>query len=113
MTQLSYLILLAPAIRTDVGDRITSLCDLSGLATTDKTSLVNALNEVKAGLATAGASINDAAPSGSTVYSSNKTEAVAVAAAAAIVDDDSTSAATTWSSVKLEAQITAAIAAIV
>src|SRR5690606_16397505 len=113
MTQSSNLILLAQAIGTDIGDLITSRGDLSGLVTTDKTRLVNALNEVKAGLATTCASINDAAPSGSTVYSSNKTEAVAVAAAAAIVDDDSTSAATTCSSVKLEAQITAAIAAIV
>lgn len=47
---------------------------LSGLTTTDKTSLVAAINEVKAASLNAGAQINDTTPSVSTVYSSTKTE---------------------------------------
>lgn len=113
MTQASNLVLLAQAIGADIGALITNQGALDALTTADKSSLVNALNEVKAGLATAGASINDASASTSTVYSSAKTEAVAVAAAAGIIDDSSKSDAKTWSSVKLESQINAAIAAIV
>lgn len=56
--------------------------DLSALTTTSKSNLVAALNEVKASIGLAGATINDATPSASTVYSSDKvTNLVAVAVA--------------------------------
>ncbi|MFT0547506.1 hypothetical protein ACMHYO_14385 [Allopusillimonas ginsengisoli] len=113
MTQASNLILFAQAVGVDISDLITSRGTLASLTTTDKTNLVNALNEVKASLSSAGATINDTTASASTVYSSNKTQAVANAAAAAIISDGTTGTGTTWSSTKLTAQISAAIAAIV
>lgn len=54
------------AIRTLING---NAANLSGLTTTNKTSLVAALNELKSAL---GASINDAAPSTTTTYSSDK-----------------------------------------
>lgn len=47
---------------------------LSSLTTTQKGSLVAAINELKASIAGAGAVINDAAASTSSVYSSSKTD---------------------------------------
>lgn len=45
----------------------------ASLTTTEKATLVGAINEIKSGLAGAGAPIDDAVPSNSTTYSSNKT----------------------------------------
>ena len=59
--------------------------DLSALTTTNKTNLVAALNELKA----------------------------LIPAASASIDDASTAAGTTWSSTKINSQINAAIAALV
>ena len=59
--------------------------DLSALTTTNKTSLVAALNELK----------------------------TLIPAASASIDDASTAAGTTWSSTKINSQINAAIAALV
>jgi len=58
--------------------------DLSGLSTTDKTSLVAAINEVL-GLATSGAVIDDAAASTTTTYSSDRIDADIAAAIANVV----------------------------
>lgn len=58
---------------------------LSSLTTTDKASLVAALNEVKASVAAAGVQINDAA----------------------------TATGTTWSSTKIQGQITSAVTALI
>jgi hypothetical protein len=57
---------LATAIGTDVKALLTSQGSLSSLTTTDKTSLVNAVNEVKAAIPGAGVSINDTAGNGDT-----------------------------------------------
>ena len=74
---------------TNVGTQFklvrTSIGTLSSLATTDKSSLVAAINEVNTKTASAGASINDTTASGTTVYSSNKTNAQVAAAVANLV----------------------------
>lgn len=59
--------------------------NLSNLTTTAKTDVVAAINEVKAGQASAGAQINDTTPGTGTVYSSSKTESVVSAAVANFV----------------------------
>lgn len=58
---------------------------LSSLTTTDKTSIVNALNEVKA----------------------------SIPSAASFIDDTAAQTGKTWSSTKIQAQVTAAIAALI
>lgn len=85
----------------------------SALTTTDKTTLVNAINEVKAGLAGAGAAINDTTPGTTTTYSSSKINTVAAAAAAALIADASatTATTTTYSANKINAVATAAASA--
>jgi hypothetical protein len=55
------------------------------LTTADKTSLVSAINEVKAATASATA-INDADKAATTTYSSNKIESLVTASVAGIVD---------------------------
>lgn len=64
---------------------------LSALTTADKTSLVNAINEVKAQAGAAsgggtGSSINDTTPSTTTVYSSTKTNSAIQAAVSGLVN---------------------------
>lgn len=66
------------ASRTAIGNNVD-------LTTAAKSTLVAAINEVKAGIGGAGATINDASPSTVAVYSSSKTEAVANAAATVAV----------------------------
>lgn len=62
--------------------------DLSSLSTTAKSTLVAAINELKAGLdgLDLGALIDDTSASATTVYSSSKTTAAIDAAVAALVD---------------------------
>lgn len=57
---------------------------LANLTTTQKGSLVAAINELKASIAGAGAVINDTAASTSAVYSSSKTDAQIAAARAGL-----------------------------
>jgi len=57
------------------------------LTTTAKGTLVAAINEVKASVSGAGAVINDVTPSGTTVYSSNKTATEITSAVAAVKSD--------------------------
>lgn len=59
----------------------------TALTTTDKSTLVAAINEIDASLSGAGATINDSAASGTSVYSSTKTQSVADAAALAAKSD--------------------------
>lgn len=59
--------------------------NLTGLTTTDKTSIVAAINEVKAGIGGAGATINDTTPSTTNVYSSTKTDSQITAAVNGLV----------------------------
>lgn len=73
---------------TSIGTAIkgvkTTIGTLASLTTTDKSSLVAAVNEVKAGIPAPGVSINDAAPTATTTtYSASKIESVATAAASA------------------------------
>lgn len=58
---------------------------LVNLTTTEKTSLVGAINEIKAASLNAGAQINDTTPGTGTVYSSSKTEAHVAERIAALV----------------------------
>lgn len=59
---------------------------LTSLTTTEKTSLVGAINEIRAGQAQAGAQINDTTPGAATVYSSSKTEDRITAAVTGLVN---------------------------
>jgi len=57
---------LATAIGTDIKTLVNATGSLSSLTTTDKTSLVNAVNEVKAAMPSGSVSINDTAGNGDT-----------------------------------------------
>lgn len=76
------LLRLATAINTAAGKTGT----LSNLTTTDKTSLVAALNEVKASIPTLSSLIVDTGTSGSTTWSSTKINAQINSAISAIVN---------------------------
>jgi hypothetical protein len=80
MTIVERITALANAIGAKIKDLYAKQGALASLTTTDKTTLVAAINEVKS---TAGVQINDAAASGTTTYSSTKIQAVADAAALA------------------------------
>lgn len=92
MTMSNGLVLLAQAVGVDVGDINARIGTMSSLTTTEKANLVGALNEVRTlllsvqGTANGKASINDAAASSSTTYSSSKIEAYVSSAIAALVD---------------------------
>lgn len=62
----TQIIALAQAIGADIKDVRTKQGDLTSLTTVAKGNLVAAINELKAALASAGATINDAATSGAT-----------------------------------------------
>lgn len=97
-------------IATEIKADRVKIGDLASLATTIKTSLVAALNEIADEIAEGGgAVIDDTAPSTTKVYSSSKTEAVAAAAAAAIIDDASAAVDSAYSSQKVTDLIAAAI----
>ena len=70
--------------------------DLSALLTTDKSSLLGAINELVGSIGEAGAVINDSAMSTTSVYSSSKTQAVADAAALATKNELLGGAAAGW-----------------
>lgn len=78
---------LAEVIGGDIKNLLAKQGDLTSLTTTEKTSLVGALNELKSSLSSAG--------SGSDI------------------DDEATGSGSTWSSTKIAAQISAAISALV
>ncbi|MEP5697000.1 MAG: hypothetical protein ABJN43_00160, partial [Sneathiella sp.] len=81
---------------------------LPTLQTTEKSSLVAAINEVK-NSSGSGLAINDGAPSTSAVWSSSKTNTEI----AALLVDASTSATTAWSSSKITSEISAATGSVV
>lgn len=85
---------------------------LAGLTTTDKTNLVNAINEVAAAIATA-AGIDDTQTSTSSSWSSSKTSAEIAAALDAMIDDSTASTAAAWSGSKTSGEITSAVAALI
>ncbi|MEN9437903.1 MAG: hypothetical protein RIR09_2558 [Pseudomonadota bacterium] len=86
------IIALAQAIGTDIKTLTTKQGDLTALATTAKTNLVAAINEIHAALGGAGATINDAAGNGDTTvtWSADKIydtiEAAKVAVTNALTD---------------------------
>lgn len=83
-TQLNLLI---AAVASDIKSINTTRGDLSSLATTDKTNLVAALNELHAAIQSAGGSIIvDTSPSTTTTYSSDKIETLITTAVAGILD---------------------------
>ena len=83
VTQISSaLTTLGTAIKT-LGGRVGANVDLT---TTAKSTIVAAINEVKASTAAAGAQIDDVTPSTTAVYSSTKTNAAIAAANAALIN---------------------------
>lgn len=70
-TQQERITSLAQAIAADIKRLTTNQGTLTALTTTDKTSLVNAINELKTAIANA-TNINDASTSASATWSSNK-----------------------------------------
>lgn len=134
MSLASQVTALSTRIASEFKTLRTTLGNNADLNTAAKSTLVGAINEVKTGLGSAGAQINDAAPSTSSVYSSSKTDtqvaglindvtpsaskvysstkssAVATAAAAALIDDATASGTKTYSSTKTLAEILALIA---
>ena len=75
----------------EVGTQFKSIRTLAGLlaslSTSDKSSLVAAINEVNAKTSGAGAQIDDATARTTTVYSSSKTESAIASATAALKTD--------------------------
>ena len=84
-TQQERITSLAQAIATDIKRLTTSQGTLTALTTTDKTSLVNAINELKTAIANA-TNINDASTSASATWSSNKINASIDNAVSALVN---------------------------
>jgi hypothetical protein len=90
MSQTAQITLLAQRIRDEFNAHKVIQGALSGLNTTNKTSLVDAINEV---LASAGVSIDDLATNSTTTWSSSKindtiTSAITALIGGAGVDDD-------------------------
>ncbi|UQN10343.1 hypothetical protein [Deinococcus sp. QL22] len=71
MTLAAKLTALATAVGVDIKALITTRGNLAALTTTEKTTLVGAINEIKAAVASA-SGINDAASSSTSSYSSSK-----------------------------------------
>lgn len=88
---------LASAIGTDIKALNTKTGLLSSLSTTDKTSIINAINEINAAIGSAGAAINDTAGNGSTTvtWSADKIYDSIEAAKTAVTDSLVNGAATT------------------
>ena len=84
-TQQERITSLAQAIAVDIKRLTTSQGTLTALTTTDKTSLVNAINELKTAIANA-TNINDASTSASATWSSNKINASIENAVSALVN---------------------------
>ena len=84
MTQQQRLTLLVQAFGADIKAIFTKEGNLANLTTTDKTSLVNAINEIKNAVASA-SGINDTTASSSSTYSSTKIEARIVAVSNAAI----------------------------
>ena len=89
MTMETRLIALAQAIGADIKDVRVKQGDLTSLTTAAKTSLVAAINELKAALESAGAAINDTAGNGATTvtWSADKIFDTIEAAKAAVKSD--------------------------
>ena len=85
MSLVSQVSTLATRIATEFKTLRATLGSNASLATTEKGTLVGAINEVAGAVGSAGATINDTTPSGITVYSSNKTNSQISAATAALV----------------------------
>lgn len=85
----TQIIALAQAIGADIKDVRAKQGDLTSLTTTAKTSLVVAINELKAALGSAGAAINDTAGNGDTsvTWSADKIFDTIEAAKAAVKSD--------------------------
>ena len=88
-TQQERITSLAQAIATDIKRLTTSQGTLTALTTTDKTSLVNAINELKTAIANA-TNINDASTSASATWSSNKINTSINNAVSALVNGSGT-----------------------
>lgn len=91
------LIALAQAVGADIKTARLARGDLAALSTTDKTSLVAAINELFAAIGAAGAAINDAAGNGNTTetWSADKIFDSIEAAKTAVKNDLTNGVATT------------------
>lgn len=83
VTQISDVV---TAIGTQFKTVMGQIGNLASLATTAKSDLVSAINELEGSIAGAGATINDAATSTSSVWSSQKTSDSITAATTAILN---------------------------
>jgi hypothetical protein len=112
-TQEAQILALVNQLGLDNKSLRTLLGNLSSLSTTQKGSIVAALNEVYTMASTAassgGATINDTTPTTTTAYSSSKVNAVV----AALINDSVTVSGTTWSGSKIDTSIKSAVAALV
>ena len=107
VTQISDL---ATRVGTEIKAVQTKIGTLSSLTTTDKTSVVAAINEVQAevGSGGGGATINDSAASTTEVYSSQKTTDLVNAKPS--INDGATNTTTVWSGSKTNTTINSAVA---
>ncbi|QLF83532.1 hypothetical protein SEA_REDWATTLEHOG_28 [Gordonia phage RedWattleHog] len=104
---------LATRIGTEIKSVYTAQGNLASLNTSNKASLVAAINELYAGGGAGSIAINDSAPSTTSVYSSSKVESVVSTAVAAkpSINDAAPSASSVYSSNKTEAAISTAVGA--
>lgn len=70
---------MATAIGADIKSLLSKIGDTTSLTTTDKTSLVNAINEVKASASSGGTTINDASTTSTTQTWSAQKSTTAIA----------------------------------
>lgn len=90
MSLVSQLSDLVTRIGTEFKSVRTAIGTLASLTTTAKGDLVSAINEVKAAVGGAGATINDTTATTSSVYSSSKTDSNIAASVAALVNSSPT-----------------------
>lgn len=113
MTLVGQINNLATRVGTEFKAVYTKQGDLTSLNTSNRSSLVSAINELYAGGGSGSISINDTTPSTSSVYSSSKTDSQIASAVAskATIDDSNASASSTYSSNKINSSIATAVAA--
>ena len=109
MTLVTQINSLATRIGTEFKSVYSKQGALTSLNTSNKTSLVDAINEIFAGGGSGSIAINDTAASTTSVYSSSKTDALV--AAKPSINDSTPSNTSVYSSNKVNSAITTAVGA--
>lgn len=111
MTLVQQVSNLATRLGTEFKSVYTKQGALTSLSTSNKSSLVAAINELYAGGGTGSIAINDTTPSTTSVYSSSRTEAriTAEVATKPSINDSTASSSSVYSSTKTDAQISTAV----